>query len=362
MASKGVKRRRGGGHEEHEEHVNHERWLVSYADMLTLLFVLFVVLFAMSTVDQKKFAELAAGLSAGFGAQTVAFQGQTSNLDGNGPATQVLNIDPGARPDDGTSGTQKMTPEQKEAVKRAILAEGRIQASKNADAAAKEAEDLKKIERKISDALVKVKLLDQVRFTIDRRGLVVTVVTNEVVFAGNRADLQPGGAKILSAVAPPLRVLPNPIEVDGHTNQLNAPTTYYPSGWELSAARASRVVRYLTDAGLAKGRMSAAGFSDTRPLIDPKDPRSITMNRRVDVVVLTMLKPDQAALLPSAAGADAKPHIGQTTAEANAGAGTTTPSTTTNGTTTNGTTTNGTTPNGTTTNGTTPNTTTTTHG
>ena len=64
----GGAKRRKGGHEEHEEHVNHERWLVSYADMLTLLFVLFVVLFSMSSVDQKKFAELAAGLSAGFGA------------------------------------------------------------------------------------------------------------------------------------------------------------------------------------------------------------------------------------------------------------------------------------------------------
>jgi hypothetical protein len=72
------------GHEEHEEHVNHERWLVSYADMLTLLFVLFVVLYSMSDVNMKKFAELAAGLSSGFGAQSAAFSGQTSTLDGAG--------------------------------------------------------------------------------------------------------------------------------------------------------------------------------------------------------------------------------------------------------------------------------------
>ncbi|BFU42112.1 flagellar motor protein MotB [Krasilnikovia sp. MM14-A1004] len=318
MASKGAKRRRSAGHEEHEEHVNHERWLVSYADMLTLLFVLFVVLFAMSTVDKKKFAELAAGLSAGFGAHSVAFDGQTSTLEGNGQNTQLVEIDPGANPGDGSSGKGELSPQQQKAVERAIIAEKRIAASKNAQAATKEAEDLKKIERQIADALAKAKLLDQVRFVIDRRGLVVTVVTNEVVFAGNRADLQPGGAKILDAIAPPLVKLPNNIEVDGNTNQLNAPTTFYPSGWELSAARASRVVRYFTDHGLTKSRMSAVGFSDTKPLIDPKDPRSITMNRRVDVVVLTMLKPDQAALLPAAAGADAKLHIGQTTAEANA--------------------------------------------
>jgi chemotaxis protein MotB len=147
---------------------------------------------------------------------------------------------------------------------------------------------------------------------------VVTVLTNEVVFAGNRADLKPGGQKILDAIAPALTKLPNSIEVDGNTNQLNARTTFYPSGWELSAARASTTVRYLSAHGIAKNRMSAVGFSDTKPLIDPSDPRSITMNRRVDIVVLTTLPADQAALLPAAAGADSKLHTGQTTAQARA--------------------------------------------
>jgi chemotaxis protein MotB len=323
----GARRKRGGAHEEHEEHVNHERWLVSYADMLTLLFVLFVVLFSMSSVDQKKFAQLAAGLSAGFGAQSVTFQGQTSNMDGSGASTNMVPIDPGANPGSGAAGTAGMTTAQKEAVARAVQAESRAQASKDAQAAMKEAENLKKIEEKIADALQRAKLLNQVRFTINERGLVVTIVTNEVVFDGNRADLQPGGAKILDAIAPTLTNLPNNIEVDGNTNQLKAKTTYYPSGWELSAARASAVVRYLTGHGLAKDRMSAVGFSDTKPLLPVGDPRSITMNRRVDIVVLTTLKPDQAALLPAAAGADSKLHVGTTTAEATAAAGTTTTAT-----------------------------------
>ena len=310
----GGARRRKGGHEEHEEHVNHERWLVSYADMLTLLFVLFVVLFSMSSIDQKKFAELAAGLSAGFGAQSVTFQGQTSNLEGSGAAAQVVEIDPGANPGDGSSGTQNLTRAQQAAVDRAVQAQSRAKASQDAQAATKEAENLKDAERRIADALHRAKLLNQVKFTIDQRGLVVTVVTNEVVFEGDRAELRAGGAKILDAIAPTLVKLPNNIEVDGNTNQLASRTKYYPSGWELSAARASAVVRYFTEHGLAKKRMSAVGFSDTKPLIDPADPRSITMNRRVDVVVLTTLKPDQAALLPAAAGSDSKLHTGETTA------------------------------------------------
>ena len=312
----GARKRRGGGHEEHEEHVNHERWLVSYADMLTLLFVLFVVLFSMSSVDQKKFAELAAGLSAGFGAQSVTFQGSAATLDGSGNAAQVVPIDPGANPGDGGSGTDNMTAEQKQAVQAAVLAQSRAAAYRDAQAAAKEAENLKKIERKVSGALAKSELLEDVRFTIDERGLVVTVITNEVVFPGNRAELQPAGGEILDALAPALAKLPNAIEVDGHTNQLNAKTTFYPSGWELSTARASSVVRYLVDHGVAKSRMQAVGFSDTKPLLPAGDPRSVQLNRRVDVVVRTTLPADQAALLPSAAGSDSTLDSGTTTTTA----------------------------------------------
>jgi chemotaxis protein MotB len=95
-------------------------------------------------------------------------------------------------------------------------------------------------------------------------------------------------------------------------------------------------VRYLIGNGLAKRRMSAVGFSDTKPLIDPKDPRAVTMNRRVDVVVLTQLTAEQAALLPAASGDDTKLHTGLTTKQAAAdakAAGDTTESST--GTTTN---------------------------
>src|ERR1700759_4333643 len=309
-------KRKRGGHEEHEEHVKHERWLVSYADMLTLLFVLFVVLFSMSDINKKKFAELAAGLEEGFGSQSAAFTSRGGTLDGSGHQTPITQIAPGANPGDGTSGSQGLNEQQQQAVQAALKAQSRASAEKDGAAAAKEAENMKKVENKISDARAKEGLLKSAEFTIDRRGLVITIVTNEVVFDGNRADLQPGGEKILNAIAPTLAKLPNNIEVDGNTNQLKAQTTFYPSGWELSAARASTTVRYLVGHGLAKNRMSAVGFSDTHPLISPSDPRSITMNRRVDVVVLTTLPANQAALLPAAAGADAQLHYGQTTAQA----------------------------------------------
>src|SRR6187399_2726294 len=118
MSSGGGRRKKA--HEEHEEHVNHERWLVSYADMLTLLFVLFVVLYSMSDVNMKKFAELASGLSAGFGSQSAAFSGQTSTLDGAGQSAEIVKIDPGANPGNGETGTKNMTEKEKAAVEAAI--------------------------------------------------------------------------------------------------------------------------------------------------------------------------------------------------------------------------------------------------
>jgi chemotaxis protein MotB len=127
-------------------------------------------------------------------------------------------------------------------------------------------------------------------FSINERGLVVTVVTDELVFSGNSAVLEAEGTKILDAVAPPLRPVDNQIQVDGHTNQQNVSTAPYPSGWELSSARASSVVRYLVaSGGISPRRVSAAGFSDQRPLLAASDPRSITRNRRVEIVVLSKL-------------------------------------------------------------------------
>ncbi|GAA2516109.1 flagellar motor protein MotB [Pilimelia columellifera] len=298
----GKKKKRGGGHE--EEHANHERWLVSYADMLTLLFVLFVVLFSMSSVDQKKFSQLADSLAQGFGMQSAALSGQPSPLQGTQAQAQVIPpIRSGGDPGLTTPVVKKQSKAEEEAAKAALSAAARSKALADANAAAKEVRDLREIEKRIKAALRKAKLENQVRFTIDERGLVVSVVSSEVVFAGDRADLRPGGQTILRAIAPQLKNLPNKIEVDGHTNQLKVPTRVYPSAWELSTARASIVVRQLSQLGIVESRLLAAGFAGTRPLIPPSDPRSVTLNRRVDVVVLSTLPADQRALLPAAASA-----------------------------------------------------------
>jgi len=279
-----------------EEHENHERWLVTYADMLTLLMVLFIVMFAISQVDQKKFAALRDGLARGFGAPSVAFSDPGTAVQDGQAGDSPLNL--GA----GVAGNTD-TPDDK-ALRDAVAGADRARQQRMQENARKEADHLDEIRKKILEAAQKAGIADSLRFTIDERGLVVTIITSEVVFAGDRADLLSAGQKILDVVGPTIAPLPNGIEVDGHTNQLPVPTVNYPSAWELSTARASTVVRYLVShSGVASSRMSATGFAGERPLYPPSDPRAATLNRRVEVVVLSTLPPAERALLPSAAAA-----------------------------------------------------------
>jgi chemotaxis protein MotB len=287
------------GHE--EEHENHERWLVSYADMMTLLMVLFVVLFAMSQVDQKKFNALADGLAKGFGAPTVAFSGAGVKVQEEADSTAVVNLaGAGAASTTGQSSTANTV--QDPALRKAVQDADRARQQNMQDAAQQEVRNFEQVKKKISEQANQQGLADSLHFTIDERGLVVTIVTSGVVFAGDRAELLPAGQRIVDSVIPALVALPNHIEVDGHTNQLQTPTVNYPSAWELSTARASDVVRYLIKSGMAASRLSAAGYAGEKPLYPPSDPRAVTLNRRVEIVVKSDLPAAERALLASAAG------------------------------------------------------------
>ncbi len=297
--SSGHGRRRAKRHEE-EEHENHERWMVSYADMMTLLLVLFIVLFAMSQIDKAKFAQLASGLAQSFGAPISALPGQQ-------PEASVLDALPA--PVDIAAG----------------IATGRQVAQEDVDAAARQAtlqraeriagearaayENLAAIRDRIQAALTAAGYAEAARFEIDERGLVVHIVADQVLFDAERADLRPDGVTVLDALAPTLREIPNQLAVEGHANHLPvSPGGPWPSNWELSAYRATTVVRHLAHA-VPQERMSAQGYSSTRPLVPENDPDAITVNRRVDIVVLSTASPEANALLPGldAAGRQSTP-------------------------------------------------------
>ena len=289
----------GGGsrrtkHEEHEEHENHERWLVSYADMVTLLMVLFVVMFAMSQVDERKYQELKDGLAAGFGASDSLLSGNDSILDYPGEEP-VDTITPQL------AATAALSEAEQQAVAQAVQAIQAQEGDQRAAAAATEAKRLEGVRKRLVAALRKQGLEGDVKASYDARGLVLSLMSRRVVFEANLATMSPRGTAIVDALAPVLRDIDDPLQVDGHTNQAPGAPKYFATDWDLSAARAVTVLRRLNERdGIPTERLSLAAYGHTRPLVDPAKAGSQRVNKRVDIVVLTSLGADEAALLPGA--------------------------------------------------------------
>ena len=279
--------RRARKHEE-EEHENHERWLVTYADMITLLMVLFIVLFAMSTVEEKKFNALKSGLAAGFGQSTSVLDGSSSILEEPGTAaTEAINPNRAQDP-------REIEEVKTQAVSQAMHAQN---VRRYAEAAA-EADRLAEIEKKILEVLRAEHLEDDVQTVIDGRGLTVSLVSRHVVFEANLAELSPRGQLIVDTIAPVLLAIDDDLAIEGHTNQAPGAPKFFASDWDLSAARAVTVLRRLNELrGVPAERLSAVGFGKVRPLVDPTQPGSQQLNKRVDIVVRSGLSEENRELL-----------------------------------------------------------------
>lgn len=276
-------------HEE-EEHENHERWLVTYADMLTVLMALFIVMFAISSVNRQKFDALAAGLANGFGGPPAVISGGRGVMDKDGIDDPSLNLMTAVKPPSDGSLKQAL---QSEKDRENLLAK---------QAAVTEAKRLEGVKAKLQDALNKKGLPEAAKFRIDERGLVVTIVTDKVLFAPDRAELQAGGQAVLTAVGPVLKATPNGLLVEGHTNTVPVAPKYFASEWELSSTRASSVARYLIKTqGVPAKRFTVVGYADQRPLYGPENPRANDLNRRVELIVQTSLPPATAGLLAAEA-------------------------------------------------------------
>jgi chemotaxis protein MotB len=284
-SSGGGARRRGGHDEEHAEHENEERWLLTYADMITLLMVLFIVMFAMSQVDQRKFMQLKNGLASGFGAPVAMLSGGSGMLDvGGAIAPDTVNLAGQAGGRGASSAKDTINPA---AVAQLATATEKAQVEA-------EAKKLQQAQQALQKAIQKAGLRNGATLRFDERGLVVTIATDKVLFENGSAVLRLDGERILNAVAPVLRGLPNKLSVDGHTNSIPISTAQYADNWDLSVARATGVLRYLAVAhDLPMSRMSATGFADTRPLLADESAKAMVVNRRVEIVVLAAV--DDAA-------------------------------------------------------------------
>jgi chemotaxis protein MotB len=271
MSGGGGHGKKGGKHEEHEEHeehVNHEAWVIPYADMLTLLMALFLVLFAIGRTDLEKFKKLAESFRSQFGngdsAQVISIGGGTgdSPLDGG---TGVLSED----------GANADTPVE---VKAAL-----------AEYVKKQAEDAKEGLQDVEDAIAQqagqANLADKLAFRFEGRGLVLSLVNDGVLFKAGDATLQPGGMEVLQLVMSSLQDIPNNLSIEGHTDSRPISNNRFASNWELSTTRATSVLRYMEEQGFAKGRLSASGYGDTRPVAGNDTAEGQAQNRRVEIVI-----------------------------------------------------------------------------
>ena len=283
--------KRRGHEEEHEEHENHERWLVSYADMMTLLMVLFIVMFAISQVDTKKFMALKTGLQAGFGSPLSLVPGGDALLEtGSKLGKEQPNLN-------GVAGSTSADPKksQSSCPTTTTVTINTDQAAQLATATQLasvkgQVSNLKQAQAALQKALQVAGLAKGATFRFDERGLVISIATDKVLFDSGSADLSTQGRRILDALAPTLRKLPNRLSVDGHTDPTPIATAQFPSNWELSSDRATGVLRYLASGGrIAFGRMSATGFADTKPLVEGTSAAAFAADRRVEIVVLAML-------------------------------------------------------------------------
>jgi chemotaxis protein MotB len=251
----------------HEEHPD-ERWLVTYADVLTLMYVLFMVLFSISVVNTSRFELLKESLSDAF----------NSGLAAGGAS--VLESSPGTPSPVVSTPTSRIAPE--------VPSVGGISISQASPGQILETSQLEAAESAIRSRLEQTGLADKVSLSVTERGLGVRLETDGVLFDSGQAVLRPEGARLLAPIAASLRGLPNPIRVEGHTDDAPIATAQFPSNWDLSAIRSSAVVRMMVGARIPDTRIQVAAYGDTRPIADNGTAAGRSANRRVEIYVLRM--------------------------------------------------------------------------
>ena len=250
---------------------------MSYADMMTLLFCLFMVLFAISSVNTSKFKELQHALQD-------AFSGRI--LSGGKAIMSTGSEDAKAQAPASAPPLPSLSP-----INSANERASQLTPSKQQQAANAEQEDFQKLKRRIDRIAKQDGLQGRVETTIDSRGLIVRLLTDKVFFDSGQAVIKSGAHKLLDAVAAIIRdEHTHPVVVEGHTDSQPIHSSLYPSNWELSGARAAAVVREFARIGVLQKRMSLAGFASEEPADTNTTAAGRAHNRRVDVV-LTRLHP-----------------------------------------------------------------------
>ncbi|TDI95362.1 MAG: flagellar basal body stator protein MotB [Deltaproteobacteria bacterium] len=234
-----------------EEPLNRDRWLVSYADFITLLFAFFTTLYAISVMDSEKAERLVQSIRESFGHGVF----------------DLGSVDPGIL--DRYSRNPTDLGEQLDA----------------AEAREVERTHFNIVERRVRDLSGSQKVGHGISVRRTEEGMVISLADTHF-FESGATGLNKSASAAIVEVATLLKDLPNHIRVEGHTDDLPVASAAVASNWYLSASRAVAVLRVLEGAGIPSYRLSASGFADQRPLVSNKTPQGRRMNRRVDLVIL----------------------------------------------------------------------------
>ncbi|MBO8159024.1 flagellar motor protein MotB [Thermosyntropha sp.] len=242
---------------------NHDRWLVTYADLITLLMIFFVLMYTMSRIDAEKYKAVANSLSV------VLTGADLSVLDSKGPSIVEGQSGEKTPQDEGkVSQNQKELEEVEELIRNFI---------KNKDIVMDSGGQGQGKITKLSDYII---VYEQ------ERGLVVSF-KDTLLFESGSDELTPQARMIIIKVGEALKGLPNYIRVEGHTDNRPINTRKFPSNWELSVLRAANVVHVLSeDVGIPPEKLSIIGYGEYRPIAPNDDKIGRAMNRRVDIVIL----------------------------------------------------------------------------
>ena len=272
----------------HEEHENHERWLVSYADFITLLFAFFVVMYSISSVNEGKYRVLSESMAA-------AFRSSARSLE----PIQVGNVARSPRP----SVDVPVEIPMKSSFTPIIVDPDQYFVRNNTDMSINEddwsmdeaAEQISYMADNLETALEPLIDEDLVSVTRDRLWLELEI-NSSILFTSANATPSNEAAVVLSQVASTFADYPNSIHVEGYTDDMPINTPVYPSNWELSSARAAAVVRLFTQYGIEPTRLASVGYGEHHPIADNTTPEGRAQNRRVVIVILANLqnKEDQS--------------------------------------------------------------------
>lgn len=275
----------------HEEHANHEAWAIPYGDLMTLLLAFFVVMYAISSVNTGKYRVLSESLQA-------AFRGDPRTLE----PIQVGERQVVSSLTEQATATREMLAGRPTQMVDSVHVKPDLDRAGVQDQASEAA--LEEVAGEVERAMAG--LIEDGSVVVRRHGLWVEVeIRTDLLFASGMATLGTDAIQVLQRMADSIKPFPNPIRVEGHTDDMPIRNSAFQSNWELSAARAATVVHLFTDRGIDPKRLSVIGLGEYRPLRPNTTAAGRSANRRVVLVILGGGPPEGA--YAQQRGADAAP-------------------------------------------------------